>query len=100
MQEELHRWSSQGYQLFRQGNYAAAHHAFEQALALRQQLLGELHPDTAENLNNLGALHSYQGEYERARPYHARALAIQQRLFPPQHPAIAITLNNLGMLEQ
>ena len=35
-----------------EGDYAAAHPLYERALAIREQVLGPDHPDTAASLNN------------------------------------------------
>jgi tetratricopeptide (TPR) repeat protein len=40
----------------------------ERALAIREKVLGEEHPDTAMSLNNLAGLLYEQGSYEEARP--------------------------------
>src|SRR3712207_7795624 len=48
---------------------------YERALAIREKVYGEEHPDTAQSLNNLAALLSDQGSYQEARPLYERALA-------------------------
>ncbi len=58
------------------GDYAAARPYYEQALAIRKEVLGEKHPDTATSLNNLGYLLQAMGDYAAARPYYEQALAI------------------------
>jgi hypothetical protein len=40
----------------------------EEALQIRQKVLGFEHLDTASSLNNLAALHRVMGEYAKAEP--------------------------------
>jgi CHAT domain-containing protein/Tfp pilus assembly protein PilF len=79
-----------------QAEYAAARRCHEQALAIRQKVLGPGHPDTAESLNNLSSLHWLEGEYAAARRYVEQAVAIRQKVFGPEHPRTALSLANLG----
>ena len=48
-------------ELFAQGKYREALELAQKALAIRQQLLGEEHPDYAASLNNLAAAVSRDG---------------------------------------
>ena len=50
-----------GYHLRLSGDYAGARPYLERALAIYDQVLGPLHPDTAASLNNLGMLLLEQG---------------------------------------
>ena len=43
-----------GFYLARRAQFAEAKPYFERALAIREQVLGPQHPDTASSLNNLG----------------------------------------------
>lgn len=70
----------------------------EQALAIRERLLGEQHPATADSLGLLGLLHQFQGALTAARPYHERALTICERTLGQQHPDTGTCQNNLGYL--
>ena len=72
-----------------------AAHLYERALHVREQLLGELHQDTAQSLNNLGLLLIFLGRYAEALAYLLRAAHIRQHL-PYIGPKLAITLNNVG----
>jgi len=71
---------------------------FERALAIREQVLGSDHPDTAESLNDLGNLLREQGELDAARPLSERALAIRERVLGPDHPQTAWSLQHMGMV--
>lgn len=80
----------------RRGLYPEAASLFQQALVLRQRLVGESHPDVAEVLNEIGLLREDQGEYEEAARVLSRALAIH-RATPETEPlALATTLHNLA----
>jgi tetratricopeptide (TPR) repeat protein len=79
-------------------DYAAARPLYERALAIREQVLGPEHPDTAQSLNNLALLHKTQGDDAAARPLYERALAISEQVLGPTHPDTAQSLNNLAAL--
>jgi tetratricopeptide (TPR) repeat protein len=58
----------------------------QQALTIRQHVLGPEHPNVAQSLNNLAALYPAQGKYEQAEPLLKRALAIYKKTFGPHYP--------------
>ena len=58
----------------------------------------DLHPDTAQGLNNLAVLYRKQGKYEQAEPLYQRALAINEQQLGSDHPDTAQSLNNLALL--
>ena len=62
------------------GDYAAARSYYEQALAIKREVLGEKHADTANSLDNLGVATSEMGDYAAARRYHEQALAIRREV--------------------
>jgi tetratricopeptide (TPR) repeat protein len=59
--------------------YTIAEPLHLRALAIRQQVLGSAHPDTAQSMNNLGSLYMEQGRYSQAEPLFLQALAIRQQ---------------------
>ncbi|CAB1349492.1 unnamed protein product [Coregonus sp. 'balchen'] len=68
------------------------------SLEMRQRVLGPDHPDCAQSLNNLAALHTERREYETAEDMYERALDIRKRALSPDHPSLAYTLKHLAML--
>ena len=51
------------------GEYAKAEPLYQEALRIRQKVLGPEHPDTATSLNNLAELYlDMTGEYAKAEP--------------------------------
>ncbi|MBN1204902.1 MAG: CHAT domain-containing protein [Myxococcaceae bacterium] len=84
--------------LQKEGKYAEAIPKAEQALTLREAVLGGTHPEVALCLHKLGALYRHQGEYARAEPLLQRALAIREAAFGKHHPLVAAALNSLASL--
>ena len=91
-------FNEEGAAWVRAGQYAEARPPLETALSSREKVLGPNHPDTANSLNNLGALLDSQGDFDGAKPYYERALAIHEKVLGPNHPDTALSLNNLGFL--
>ncbi len=78
--------------------YAQAESLCQRALAIREQVLGAEHPDTAMSLYNLAYLYKAQGKYSQAEPLYQRALAIQEQTLGLENPETARSLNNLAIL--
>jgi tetratricopeptide (TPR) repeat protein len=78
------------------GEHDEAIRLHEQALELRERILGPEHPDVATSLSNLGLVVSDTGDFAKARDLHQRALAIRERALGPDHPNVASSLDNVG----
>jgi tetratricopeptide (TPR) repeat protein len=87
-----------GYYLEERAQYREVELLFQQALAIRQQVLPEGDPDIAQSLSNLALLYKSQGRYEEAEPLYQQALAIRQHALPAVHPDFATSLSNLALL--
>jgi len=81
-----------------QRRYTEAEPLYEQALELRQRLLGENHPDVATSLNNLAYLYSSQRRYTEAEPLYLQALELCERVLGENHPNTVIFRKNLERL--
>jgi tetratricopeptide (TPR) repeat protein len=88
-----------GFHLHAVGQYAEARLYYERALAIRERVLGPEHPDTAQRLNNLGALLRAQGDLGGARPHYERALHIFMARLGPNHGLTQTVQRNLATLE-
>ncbi|HEX6287740.1 MAG TPA: FxSxx-COOH system tetratricopeptide repeat protein [Herpetosiphonaceae bacterium] len=89
-------YNALGEHVWQLGAYPEAQGYLEQAIAIRQRVLGIHHPDTAQSLNTLGNVLYYQGQYAHAQGYYEQALGIRQRVLGTDHPETARSLNNLG----
>lgn len=87
-----------GYYLHQRAQYGAAEPLYQHALAIREKVLGQDHPDTADSFNKLGWLYRDEGKYAKAEPLDKRALEIRERISGPEHSETATSLNNLALL--
>lgn len=84
------------------GNYAAAEAGFQSALARQLKAAGEMHPRTADLLNEIGSLKYLEGDRAAAGQYFERTLRIDRQVLGEAHPSVVLTTNNLArvLLEQ
>lgn len=80
------------------GRYTEAEPLLQQALRIREQLLGSEHPDVALSLCWLATLSRERGNYIEAEPLFQQALGILSKHRAPGHSDIALVLNNLALL--
>ena len=80
------------------GNYRRAEEMFGEALAVRQRLRGNHHPEVARSLNYLGVVLGRLGKLPEAEAKLRGAAALQEALRGTQESALAETLGNLGVV--
>ncbi len=80
----------------RMGEFGSARAALEEALAIRNRVLGENHVEVASVMNDLGSLHLQLEEYEQAAARHERALEIAKAAGGADHIEVARSLRGLG----
>jgi len=68
------------------GEYPRAQAHLEQALEIRQRVLGEEHPDTLGSMNDVAVLYQDQGRYADAETLFKRSLKIREKALGPEHP--------------
>ena len=91
--------NSLGAARFRRGDYQGARAAFEEAAALRRELLPPEHPSIAQSLNNLAAVCARLGERAAARASYGQALSLREAALGANHPDVAESLLNLALLD-
>ncbi len=77
------------------GDFAASGAQLEQAVALREQHLGD-HPDLAASLYRLGWAHLQMYHFQEAEPLFARSLQIREAKLGSEHLDVAESLNGLA----
>src|SRR5262245_50866566 len=93
---EALRAEAQGLQHLARGRYAEAAPLFQESLSIRQEILGEGHPDSATGYDNLARTLHARGRYAEAEATHRRALAIRLKALGDDHPDAANSYNNLA----
>lgn len=79
------------------GNDKLALKLGEQALAVRRELHGYDHSDTARSLANIAYYHSRLGNRDKALTLGQQALDIRLNLFGEEHPDTASSLSNVAV---
>lgn len=87
-----------GYHLMDVADYGGAKPYLEQALTIRENVLGENHLDVAAILNILGMLFQAMDKLLKAQLCYERALHIREQILGSDHHDTATCLNNLGTL--
>ena len=82
------------------GELSAARPYLERALAIREQVLSPIHPDTATSLNSLGVLLQTMGALQAARSYYERALTIAEVALGINDPTTVLYRENYHRLLQ
>src|SRR5438876_1191732 len=68
------------------------------ALAIREQQLGETHPDTVSSLDILVKLYIDQKKYAEAEPLSQRVLKIHEQQLGLEHPDTVLRLKTLAII--
>jgi len=84
--------------LLQRAHYEEAEPLYQRALQIREQTLGDSHPQVAFPLNGLADLYREQGHYAEAEPLYQRALQLWEQTLGGVHPEMAFSLNNLAIL--
>ena len=80
------------------GDFKQAETYLRQALALQRRLHGNVHPDLAEAMNNLGWALMGLNQPVGAEPLYRLALEMKRRMLGDAHPELAAGLNNLAFV--
>lgn len=86
-----------GVLLIQKGELDRARATLVEARALREQMLGDAHPDVAATVKELAAIARMQGDNPRAEELYLRALSINETMLGTDHPETANNLNSLAV---
>ena len=71
---------------------------YQEALRIRQEVLGTVHPSTAQSLNNLATLYYRLGQYEQSIKLFKKSIDVKTQLYGDESTDIAESRNNIAML--
>ncbi len=93
------RWHhNTGLVFHNKGKYDRALAHLEQALKIREKVLGAEHPGVANSHNSIGIVFDQKGDYNRALAHLEKAQKIREIALGPAHPDVAISHNNIGIV--
>ena len=78
------------------GQYKEAEKLYNWCLEIHRERLGEEHPYTVTNYNNLAYVYGRQGKYEKAEELYKKSLRIREVVLGENHPSTADSYNNLA----
>jgi len=70
--------------------------AYQEALAIYSEAVGEQHPNYATTLDNMATAYAARGDLDTALRLHLDVLQRRERLIAPTHPNLAVTLANIA----
>ncbi len=70
----------------------------QEALTINRKAMGEVHPEVASNLFNLGRLNLERGQFSRSEDYYRQALAMDNKFYGQNNPRLADDLAQLGVV--
>lgn len=93
-------WNAKGLQKAKKGHWGDAILCWENAFEVREQVLGDTHPDVANTLNNMGIALGRLERFPEAMEALDRALQIRTMIYGKLHLEIAATLHNIANVFQ
>jgi tetratricopeptide (TPR) repeat protein len=81
------------------GDYDRAGRLLEEALIIRQELMGQDLPPVADSLRTLGAHRVNTGRYQEARSLYEQALDVYEGRLGPDHAAVGLLLTEMCFLD-
>jgi serine/threonine-protein kinase len=85
-----------GVVLFNSGELEPAHVAYEEALALKRRVFGEVHTQVSATLMNMAIALQNLGRADDALAAFRRSLEIDRRIYGERHPEVAAALGGVA----
>ena len=80
-----------------QHEYEKSLQSLQEAFAIRSNLLGSTHPDTADVQDAIGSVHRSAGRFQTAVDFYNIALSARLKSLGDKHPSVAASLTNLAL---
>jgi len=97
---ETYKLDEEAKELSQQGKFSEVIPLRKKALAIRREILGNKHPETAHSLNYLARAYESQGNYEEAEILYKKAIAIQREISGNKDFYTALFLTNFASFYQ
>lgn len=78
------------------GDFKRAAPLIEESLAIRREVLGPNHPDTALSLNDLAVVRLGLDDFAGAERLYKESLDVTKRAYGDEHPEVAVVIENIG----
>ena len=89
-------WVRDNFPAIDLGEHQKALEYLLKALAIRERVRPEDHPDLALSYSNLSYTYGELGDHEKELEYDLKALEIRERVLPGNHPDLAQSCNNIA----
>ena len=96
--QESRTWFEEGNLLYRDGRYEEALPLYREALEIAKTHLGEDHPSTLRNMNNMGLFLQDMKRWGEAEAMLRRALEMRRETLGPENPGTLASAINLSLL--
>jgi tetratricopeptide (TPR) repeat protein len=81
-----------------QRDYPRSLSMYQQALAIREKILGPEHPNVSVTYTQMSDVYRSQRDYASALQMYQKDLAARLKSLGPMHPIVATTYNNMGVV--
>lgn len=92
-----HACNQVGEFLFIAGELKACESVFIKSLGIREKILGPVHPDIADSLNNMAAILDQRGAFDHAAELYQKSLEMNEKICGSDHAGNVAILNNLAV---
>ena len=89
---------SLGILYMNQGRYVLAENYIKDSLTVRENILGEYHPDSLKSMSTLAFLYQRMGRYDEALPLFTECLALRDNELGEDHSDTLVSMNALASL--
>jgi tetratricopeptide (TPR) repeat protein len=81
---------------FQKKDFSVSESYYKRSLEIKKKVLGEIHPDVAEDLAGLASQYRIHRRFQESESLYQQALAILEKLYGPDDPKVAGQLERIG----
>lgn len=91
--------NQKAFYFYNKGQYNKSTFNLKKELEIREKVLGEEHPDTANVYHNLATLYNSMGDYEGAYEFMSKAVKIKKKVFPENNSDLLSSKEGLEIIK-